>query len=70
MWEGIVRKFGEVMCTLLYSKWITKDLLYSTENSVQCYVATWMEGGLGENGYMYICMCRCICMAEQVYRNL
>ena len=29
-----------VMYTLLYLKWITnKDLLYSTGNSVQCYVA-------------------------------
>ena len=26
-------------------KWIThKDPLYSTENSVQCYVAAWMGG--------------------------
>ena len=29
--EGIVREFGMVMHTLLYSKWITnKNLLYST----------------------------------------
>ena len=28
------------MCTLLYLKWITnKDLLYSTGNLAQCYVA-------------------------------
>ena len=25
-----------------------KDLLYSTENSAQCYVAAWMEEGFGE----------------------
>ena len=32
--EGIVREFGKVMNTLLYSKWITnKDLLYGTWNS-------------------------------------
>ena len=31
--EGIVRKFGTDMYTLLYFKWICKDLLYSTENS-------------------------------------
>ena len=43
------------MYTLLYLKWITnKDLLYSTGNSVQCYVAAWMEGELEENGYMYM----------------
>ena len=38
--EGIVREFGMIMHTLLYLKWITnKDLLYSTGNSAQCYVA-------------------------------
>ena len=41
------------MYTLLYLKWVTnKDLLYSTQNSAQCYVAPWWEGSLGENGYM------------------
>ena len=30
------------MYTLLYLKWITnKDLLYSTGNSAQCYMAAW-----------------------------
>ncbi|MCH3812453.1 hypothetical protein LZB82_08870, partial [Campylobacter jejuni] len=34
--------------TLLYLKWITnKDLLYSTWNSAQCYVAAWMGGEFG-----------------------
>ena len=33
------------MYSLLYLKWITsEDLLYSTENSAQCYVAAWMRG--------------------------
>ena len=33
---------------LLYLKWITnKDLLYSTWNSAQCYVAAWMGGEFG-----------------------
>ena len=42
-WEGTVREFGIDMHTLLYLKWITiKELLYSTQNSVQCYVAAWM----------------------------
>ena len=54
--KGIVREFGIGMFTLLYFKLITnKDLLYSTWNSAQCYVAAWMgwEEGLGENGYVY-----------------
>jgi len=53
--EGIVRAFEKVMYTLLYLKWITnKNLLYSTQNSAQCYVPAWMGWGLGENGYMYM----------------
>ena len=44
------------MYTLLYLKWITnKDLLYSTGDSAQCYVAAGGEGSLGEIGYMYMC---------------
>ena len=40
--EGVVREFGMDMYTLLYLKWITdKDLLYTTRNSVQCYMAAW-----------------------------
>ena len=35
--------------TLLYLKWITnKEVLYSTENSVRCYVAVWIEGEFGK----------------------
>ena len=46
--EGIIRKFGMDMNTLLYLKWITnKNLLYSTGNSAQCYVAAWMGGEFG-----------------------
>ena len=53
--EGIVTEFGVDVYTVLYLKWITnKDLLYSTGNSAQCYVAAWMGGGLGENGYVYM----------------
>ena len=32
-----------------------KDLLYSTYNSAQGYVAAWMGVGLGNNGYLYTC---------------
>ena len=43
--KGTVRESGMDMYTLLYLKWITnKDLLCSTGNSAQCYVAAWMEG--------------------------
>ena len=46
--EGTVREFGMHTYTLLYLKWITnKDLLYSTGNSAQCYVAAWMGGESG-----------------------
>lgn len=46
--EGVVREFGMVMYTLLYLKWKTnKDLLYSTNNSAQYYVAAWMGGEFG-----------------------
>ena len=56
MGEGIVRESGMDMDTLLYLTWRTsKDLLSSTENSAQCHVAAWVEGSLGENGYVYMC---------------
>ena len=43
--EGVVREFEKGMYSLLYSKRITnKDLLYSTWNSAQCYMAAWMGG--------------------------
>ena len=42
------------MNTLLYLKGITnKDLLYSTGNSAHCYVAAWMGGEFGGDGYIY-----------------
>ena len=43
------------MYILLYLKWIpNRDLLYGTWNSAECYVAAWMGGEVGENGYMYM----------------
>ena len=51
----IDRELGMDIYTLLYLKWITnKDLVQSTRNSAQCYVAAWMGEGLGENGSMYM----------------
>ena len=54
--EGRVREFGMDMYTLLYLKWITnKDLLYSTWNSVQRYVAACMGGEFwGEWIHVYV----------------
>ena len=47
-WGEIVGEFSIDMYTLLYLKWITsKILLYSTENSAQCYVVAWVGGGFG-----------------------
>ena len=41
--ERKVREFGMDTYTPLYLKWITsKDLLYCTGNSAQCYVAAWV----------------------------
>ena len=36
------------MGTLLYLKWISsRNVLYITGNSAQCYVAAWMGGEFG-----------------------
>ena len=69
VWERIVRKFGEVMYTLLYSKWIIKDYCIAQRT---LFNVMWQPGWKGLWGRMDICiyMCRCICMAEQVFRNL
>ena len=63
---GIVKDFGKVMYTILYLKWITnKNLLYSTQNSVQRYAPAWMA---------VLCASKvsrrmniCICMAESLH---
>ena len=60
--EERVKEFGMDMCTLLYLKQVTSnDLLYSTWNSAQSYVAEWMGGELGGR------MDTCICMAESLH---
>ena len=51
VWEGwgkrTVREFAKDLYTPLYLRWITnKDLLYSTWNSAQYYVAAWVGGEL------------------------
>ena len=58
----IVRELGMDLSTLLYLKWITnKDLLQSTGNSAQCYVAAWMEGKFWGR------IDTCVCMAEPLH---
>ena len=55
------------MYTLLYLKWITnKDLLYSTGNSAQCYMAARVGGSLGENGYTYMYGKSLCCLPETI----
>ena len=50
------------MYTLLYLKWVTdKDLLYSTWNSAQCYVATWMVLGVWGRKDKCMYMARSLC---------
>ena len=40
------------MYTFLYLKWIAnQDLLYSRGNSAQCYMAAWMGGEFGGDGF-------------------
>ena len=46
--------WDERVHTAIFKMMTNKDLLYSTWNSAHCYVAAWMEEGLGENGYMYM----------------
>ena len=55
-WGGGIGREFEVVYTQLCLKWITsKDLLYSTGNSTQCYVAAWMGGELeGEWIHVYV----------------
>ena len=50
------------MHTLLYLKWITnKDLLYSTENFAQCYVAAWMGRWFGGEWIHVLGMAESLC---------
>ena len=69
--EGIVRDFGMDTYAWLYLEWITnRDLLYSTWNSAQCYLATWMGGEFGEKGYIYIYMAESLCCTPKTITTL
>ena len=58
MGKEIVRESEIGLHTLLYLKWVTKkDLLCSTGNSAQCYVAAWMGeefGGEWIDAYVWL----------------
>ena len=59
------------MYTLLYIKWITnEDLLYSTGNSAQCYMAAWMGGEFGGRMDTCICMAESLCCAPETITTL
>ena len=59
------------MYRLLYLKWITnKNLLYSTGNSAQCYVAAWMGGEFGGELDTCICMAESLCCAPETITTL
>ena len=54
------RDFEMDMCTHLYIKLInSKDLMYHTGNSAQCFVAAWIKRRLGRIN-------TCICMSESL----
>ena len=57
-WESIIKEFVMGLYTLLYLKWIVnKDLLYSTCNSAQCYLAAWMGGQFRREWIsVYVCL--------------
>ena len=59
------------MYTVVYLKWITnRDLLYSTGNSAQCYVAAWMEGELGGERIHVCCMAECLLWSPETITTL
>ena len=68
--EGIVRELGMDVYTLLYLKWITnKDLLYSTWNSAQCYMAAWMAKECGGEWIFSLFTLNCHNTVNQLYHN-
>ena len=66
---GSVRGFGMDMYTPLLLKWITnQDLLHSTGNSAQCFVAAWM--GRESGGRMDTCGWLSPLLLTWSYRNI
>ena len=54
MEEGIVMEFGMDMYTLLELKKNQQGPTVYHISSLQCYMAAWMGGEFGENGYVYM----------------
>ena len=56
------------MDTLLYTKWVTnKDLLWSTGNSAQCYVAACLGGGVSGRMDTRVCLAESLgCSLETI----
>ena len=55
------------MYTLLCLIRVTnKDLLYSTGNSAQCYVAAWMGGKFGGEWIHVLCMAESLCCSLEI----
>ena len=52
--KGIVRDFGKVMYTLLYSKWTNKYYCIAHETLLNVMCQAGWKGVLGENGYIYM----------------
>ena len=46
----------ESLMTATFKKDNQQDLLYSTGNSAQCYVAAWMGGEFGGEWHVYMCV--------------
>ena len=68
--EEIVRKFGWDKHIL---KLITnKDLLYSTGDSAQCYMAVWMGGKFVERRYtcVHVYMAEYLCCSSETITEL
>ena len=64
--EGIVKEFVMGMYTLIYLKWIVnKDLLYSTSNSAQCYVAAWVGEDVARKMDTCIYMTESLCCSPE-----
>ena len=60
-----------MLYTLIYSKWIiSKDLLYNTWNSIQCYVPAWMAKGVWERTDPCICMAESLCCSPKTTTTL
>ena len=69
--EGIVREFEIDMNTLLYFKWMTnKDLLCTTGNSTQCYLAACDGRGIWGEMDTHICMTESICCPPEMITTL